>query len=205
MALISTLSLLGFLFIALSKGTFATMDANVNSWSASAPIGPLIALSKIIDVYFDTVPLLIFSLFLASYLYFRKQRRNAVLLAGAMILDTGVLYITKILVHSPRPLNGIVQEAGFSFPSGHATSIVVFLGLLCYFVWQHWKSSKVKLMSGSSAVVMVLFVGFTRLYLSVHWFSDVLGGYLLGTFLLTFSILFYRSSLMVYIFRVLDL
>jgi undecaprenyl-diphosphatase len=185
---ISSLSFIGFLFTALFKGIFATIDTNVNSWSASIQTNPLTQIAEIIAYGFDTTPLLVASLLIAAYLFYKNYKKDALLLAGAMAGDVMMVTMVKTLVHSKRPLNGIMQETGFSFPSGHVTSSIVLFGLLTYFIFQHWKSSKTKILSSMFFVAIVVLVGFDRLYLNVHWFSDVLGGYLLGIFWLTFSI-----------------
>jgi undecaprenyl-diphosphatase len=102
--------------------------------------------------------------------------------------DALLVTITKTLIQSPRPLNGLVYDTGFSFPSGHVTASVVFCGLLTYFAWQHWKSLRAKTVSGALATAMVSIVAFDRIYLNVHWFSDVLGACFFGLFWLTFAL-----------------
>jgi undecaprenyl-diphosphatase len=185
---ISSLSLIGFLFMALFKGIFATVDANVNSWSASIHTNLLTQIAEIVAYGFDTTPLLVASLIIAAYLFYKNYKEDALLLVGAMAGDAIIVTIIKLLVHSERSLNGIMQETGFSFPSGHVTSSIIFFGLLSYFVCQHWKSSKTKILSSMFFVIIAFFVGFSRVYLNVHWFSDALGGCLLGIFWLTFTI-----------------
>jgi undecaprenyl-diphosphatase len=111
---------------------------------------------------------------------------------GAMLGDAVILETIKMAIHSARPLNELINESSFSFPSGHTSGSVVFCGLLTYLAWQHWKSSKVKTSSSMLSVIVTSIVGFDRIYLNVHWFSDVLGGYLLGIFWLTFSILAFQ-------------
>jgi undecaprenyl-diphosphatase len=108
--------------------------------------------------------------------------------------DAAIVTMIKTLVHSERPLNGIMQETGFSFPSGHVTSSIALFGLLTYFICQHWKSSNVKTLSSAFFVAIAILVGFDRLYLNVHWFSDVLGGCLLGIFWLTLFISAFRHT-----------
>ncbi len=89
-------------------------------------------------------------------------------------------------------MNGIVPETGYSFPSGHVTSTMVFLGLLTYFTWLSIKDHRVKLVAATIYVAMEALIGFSRVYLNVHWFSDILGGYLLGAFWLTFTVFLYN-------------
>jgi len=109
-----------------------------------------------------------------------------------MLGDLVIVEILKRSFHSSRPLNGIMQETGFSFPSGHATAAVVLAGLLTYLVWQNFKSRNVKILSGVLFILISLVVGFSRIYLNVHWLSDVLGAYSLGVFWLIFSIVAFR-------------
>jgi undecaprenyl-diphosphatase len=104
---------------------------------------------------------------------------------GAITL---IVEATKDIIQSPRPTNGIVPETGFSFPSGHVTGTMVFFGLLTYFAWQQAKSTRTKALSNTLYIVIEALVGFSRVYLNVHWLSDILGGYLMGTFWLTLAI-----------------
>ncbi len=189
---ISALSLIGFLFVALLKSIFVSIDANVNSWSASIQTSSLTQISEIVAYCFDTTPLFAASLLIAACLFYKNYKKNALLLVGVMGGDAAIITMFKMLVHSERPLNGIMQETGFSFPSGHVAGSVVFFGLLAYFVFQHSKSSNGKTLSSTFSVAIEFIIGFDRLYLNVHWFSDVLGGYLLGVFWLTFSILAFQ-------------
>lgn len=96
--------------------------------------------------------------------------------------------ISKIIVHRPRPDIGYYLETGYSFPSGHATMVVAFYGFLVYILFRqfkHWKTKANILFGGS---VIILGVGLSRIYLGVHYLSDVWGGYLLGALWLIIGI-----------------
>lgn len=190
--LILSLSLICFLLIAFLRSSFSTVDANVNSWAVSIQSTAFTQIAKLIHYGFGTTSLSIITLLVAVYLLYKHYRNHALLLVGAMLGDVVIVTILKRLIHSTRPLNGIIQETGFSFPSGHATAAVVFLGLLTYFIWQHFKSRNVKILSGVLLILISLVVGFSRIYLNVHWLSDVVGAYSLGIFWLTFSIVAFR-------------
>jgi undecaprenyl-diphosphatase len=189
---ILSLSLICFLLIAFLRSTFSAVDANVNSWAVTIQSNSLTQITKIIHYGFGTTALVVITLSIAVYLFCRRHRNDALLLVGVMLGDLIIVPIVKWSIHSPRPVNGIIQETGFSFPSGHAMNTVVLLGLLTYFIWQHFKSRNVKVLSGIFFVLISLVVGFSRIYLNVHWLSDVLGAYSLGIFWLTFSIVAFR-------------
>ena len=189
---ILSLSLICFLLIAFLRSSFSAVDADVNSWAVSIQSTGFTQIAKIIHYGFGTTALSIITLLIAVYLLYKRYRNDALLLVGVMLGDFVIVAILKRLIHSARPLNGIMQEAGFSFPSGHATAAVVFLGLLTYFMWQHFKSRNVRILSGVLFISLSLVVGFSRIYLNVHWLSDVVGAYSLGIFWLTFSIVAFR-------------
>jgi undecaprenyl-diphosphatase len=191
---VSSFSLIGFLLLVFLKSSFTTIDINVNSWSVSIHVSLFTQVAKIIAYGFDTPVLLAISLLIGAYLFYKSYRKNSVLLMGAMAGNAVILAVVKTLVHSARPLNELMSNEGFSFPSGHTAGCIVFCGLLTYFGWQHWKSSKAKVSSSMIFVAIASVVGFSRIYLNAHWVSDVLGGYLLGVFWLTFSILAFQYS-----------
>ena len=189
---LSAFSLIGFLFTALAKSAFSTIDLDVNSWSASIQTYSATRIAEIIAYGFDTTVLFVISLLIAAFLFYKNHRMWSILLTGAMVGVAVIITILKSLVHSARPLNGLMQETEFSFPSGHVTSTTVLFGFLFYFIWRNWKTSNTRLPSVIFLISVELVVGFSRIYLNVHWLSDVLGGYLLGAFWLTFSLLAFQ-------------
>lgn len=80
-----------------------------------------------------------------------------------------------------RPLQvAYYPETGYSFPSGHSATAMVLYGLLAYWLIRGQHRTKNWVMIGVVAVGLIGIVGFSRIYLGVHFLSDVLGGYLLG-------------------------
>jgi undecaprenyl-diphosphatase len=145
-----------------------------------------------VSFVFDTYILLVITLVISAFLFVRNYRGEGLLLLGAMGGITVLVFTIKNLVHSSRPSNGLITNSGFSFPSGHATGSMVFCGLITYFAWQHWKNLKSRALAVTFCVAASSVVGFDRVYLNVHWFSDVLGGTMLGLSWLTFSILIFQ-------------
>lgn len=101
-----------------------------------------------------------------------------------LIVATGggtlVVLGLKALFARDRPGGGFVEEASYSYPSGHAFMAVVFYGYLTYLVWTRTERPLWRVLSLVGALVMIALLGTSRLYLGVHWLTDVLGGYAAG-------------------------
>jgi undecaprenyl-diphosphatase len=186
---ISLVSIACLLAITFSRSIFTDLNLAVNSWAASINTSSFTGAATIISECFDTLVLLAASLPIAGLLLYRHHARDGALLFGAMSLDAVLLWVFKTCIDSPRPLNGLIIEQSNSFPSGHLTSTIVLVGMLAYFAWQTFKSQKVKLLSTLTAVALASLVCFDRIYLNVHWFSDVVAAPFLAMFVLSASIL----------------
>ena len=79
------------------------------------------------------------------------------------------------------------------FPSGHAMFSIMVLGLLAYFIFINVKNHILRTVILIGLVALILLIGVSRVYLGVHWPSDVVGGYIIGGALLTGLIWFYRT------------
>ena len=96
--------------------------------------------------------------------------------------------ISKVIFHRPRPELAMYVEKSFSFPSGHATIAVAFFGFLTYILIRHFATWKTKVNIFFVGLAIILLIGFSRLYLGVHYVSDVWGGYLVGALWLIIGI-----------------
>jgi undecaprenyl-diphosphatase len=124
--------LIGFASVLLFRHSFATIDSSINLWIPSIQSGYFTVVAKAISFVFDTYSLLVITLAISAFLLIRSYRGESLLLLGAMGGDTVLVAAIKSLVHSPRPLNGLVANSGFSFPSGHTVSSIVFFWLACF-------------------------------------------------------------------------
>lgn len=88
--------------------------------------------------------------------------------------------ILKDLVQRPRPdftLLGRAVETGYSFPSGHSMVAMAFFGLLVWLVWRYERNRTMRLTCCAGFSVIILLIGLSRIYLGVHYASDVLAGF----------------------------
>lgn len=96
---------------------------------------------------------------------------------GADFIDI----VIKEIIKRPRPpLPHLVHVWGYSFPSGHATVSMVTYGMLAYFSILNTKGWSTRISVIFSALIVICFIGFSRIYLEVHYFSDIIGGYTAG-------------------------
>lgn len=96
----------------------------------------------------------------------------------------------KLAIARPRPTLGeIVATAnGFSFPSGHSAQAVACYCALAWVIAHITASRRSTVVAWSGAVIIAVLIGFSRLYLGVHWLSDVVGGFVLGAAWLTVTL-----------------
>lgn len=99
--------------------------------------------------------------------------------------------LLKLLVHRPRPPleDARIVTGGFSFPSGHATLAATFYGTLAFLLIRRVRAEWLKALIGIIAALVVLAVGVSRVYLGVHYPTDVLAGWALGVFWLVVVVL----------------
>ncbi|MFQ5872817.1 MAG: phosphatase PAP2 family protein, partial [Dehalococcoidia bacterium] len=118
-------------------------------------------------------------------LWLLKKRADAVYIIVITLGSTGINRLVKEIVDRPRPSADLVEVAQEvstkSFPSGHVLYAATFYGLMlsyCYF--SQFRPRWVMLVIQVVLAVLILAMGFSRVYLGVHWPSDVIGGYVLG-------------------------
>lgn len=108
-----------------------------------------------------------------------KNNKTKLLIILNIIIATLLNQILKYVVQRPRPNNPLVEETGFSFPSGHSMVSLAFYGLLTYLILK--SNIKHKKIIVAFLLILIIAIGISRIYLSVHYPSDVLGGFLIAT------------------------
>ena len=109
---------------------------------------------------------------------FIKNKKIAFAIPINLILSTILNLVLKNIVERPRPIGyRLIDETGYSFPSGHSMISAAFYGLIIYFIWKNVKNTKLKYISCILLALLILLIGISRIYLGVHYASDVLGGF----------------------------
>ncbi len=139
----------------------------------------------------DQVFVLLCSVVITFYM-FLKRKIEIIIGYITAIIGGGLLnFVLKITIQRERPIseNTLTKVAGFSFPSGHAMLSVIFFGMIAYILTREIKSLKLNFFIILSVTFLIFLIGFTRIYLQVHYLSDVIAGYVGGLFWLSINII----------------
>lgn len=118
-------------------------------------------------------------------LIFYKNKKELIPLYLVTIISTILNNILKPIFARPRPeLIQLVTEDTYSFPSGHASASMTFYGYLIYMVWQSKLEKKWKVVLTTILSLLILTIGYSRIYLNVHHISDILAGFMVSIILL---------------------
>ncbi len=127
----------------------------------------------------------IFSVLVVVLFAWLKWYRDIVFYLSVTLGATGVFVLIKQLVVRSRPESAIIEIGGYSFPSGHTTMATAMAFALYFILSEKTQNRTVKACLFLIALGWSLLIASTRLYLGVHWFSDVVGGFGLGLFWVT--------------------
>jgi undecaprenyl-diphosphatase len=145
-----------------------------------------ITFSKIISGIFDISGVILITLVFSIYLFLTKRKKESIIFFLIVGLSSVSVSILKKIFSIARPLNELVSATDFAFPSGHTSIVVVLFGLFAYFYMKD--SKKNKTLAIFTSIIGIIIVAFSRLYLSVHWFTDIIGGIIIGSIWLVFAL-----------------
>lgn len=110
-----------------------------------------------------------------------KNKKIGISIISNLVIITAINQILKRIVQRPRPTEyRIIEETGYSFPSGHSMVSMAFYGYLIYLIYRYIKNKYVKWTLITILSILICLIGISRIYLGVHYTSDVLGGFLLS-------------------------
>ena len=148
---------------------------------------------KFITFFASEVMILLVSLVLI--IAFKNKKYGAFALLNAIsILILNILL--KLIFMRDRPYDlMIITESGYSFPSGHAMASLGFYGFIIYLLWHFNITKRMKILFSIMLSILILLIGMSRIYLGVHYASDVLAGYMVSGAYLILYITFIRKYL----------
>ena len=98
-----------------------------------------------------------------------------------LCIATGLNLILKHVLQRPRPTDySIISESGYSFPSGHSMISMAFYGFIIYLIYKYVKNKYIKVSLITFLSILIILIGISRIYLGVHYTSDVLAGFLMA-------------------------
>lgn len=116
-----------------------------------------------------------------AFIILLKNKRDAKYIAINLVVVFLLNRLLKIIIARPRPeMLRLVIEDGYSFPSGHAMVSMGFYGFLIYLIYTKLKNQKVKYSLIVFLSLIILLIGVSRIYLGVHYFTDVIGGFVIA-------------------------
>ena len=164
----------------LTGDPLVAVDLAVNDFLSTHAAPALTSAMRWITLAGGT-PMLIAGVGVAVYLLARRRWADTGLLALAVGGGELLVQLLKTLLARPRPVSvPLPAPGGYSFPSQHAMVAIIFYGLLCYLIVRDASSWRRRVRAVVIGAVLVILIGFSRLYLGQHYLSDVLGGYAAG-------------------------
>ncbi|NGN64465.1 phosphatase PAP2 family protein [Streptomyces sp. A7024] len=197
LSVLAALSVLLLALVALGWGPLLDFDR----WAAEGLHGPAVdepdvthANRILTDWVWDPWTMRLLTVALVGWLLWRRERLLAGVIAGGTMAGVIVQQGMKAAVGRDRPRwPDPVDSAHYAaYPSGHAMSAVVTLGLVVWLLRRYGASGGWQVAAWVVAAVSVAGVGFTRVWLGVHWPSDVVGGWLMGAAVVLGSAAFYE-------------
>lgn len=167
----------------LNQGEFAFDEQAfkvLKNWESPG----LTAFFKTVTALASAPVLILFCLLIFIFI----KKRTYFYLVGLNLINTVVLNSAlKSIFRRERPIESIIEESGYSFPSGHSMASLAFYGFLIYLLYKSSIQKKLKIFLITVLVIIIILIGTSRIYLGVHYLSDVLAGF---SFTLAYLIIF---------------
>ena len=186
--IISTLSIILFLIVSLYliKINDNIIDKNVYNLIISTKSNLMTSIFKIITFFASIEFMLIISIII---LFLKKLKHIRFYILLNIVNDVVLNNLLKFIFKRERPLDlMITQESGYSFPSGHTMVACIFYGFIIYLIHKSKYTKKTKNTITITLSILIFLIGISRIYLGVHYATDVIGSYLVSiSYLIIFT------------------
>lgn len=191
--LVSCLVIFCLIAFLVATNNIAWLDNSVYSIVSKMICKPVTEVFKIITLFCETEVILILLALLLVFMKNKKKASYIVVNAGLCVLLNQV--VKRIFLRA-RPVGvALIKQGGYSFPSGHTMMALAFYGLFIYLVYKSKMKKNKKIFLISLLSLLIFLVGLSRIYLGVHFASDVIAGLALAlAYLILFINLFYKKK-----------
>lgn len=167
-----------YFIVKYAKNSLENFDSYIYNLIISIKSNEITWLMKFFTTFCSTLILILITI---GTLLIIKDKKHGLYIGLNLLcvyfLNTAIKYI----VQRPRPIGyRLIHETGFSFPSGHAMVSIAFYGYILYLLMKLNKKKSYKITIAFIFISLILLIGISRIYLGVHFASDVLAGLALG-------------------------
>ena len=135
-------------------------------------------IAKFITNFGGSIALIVITILLVVCI---KNKKIGISIFMNLGIAAGLNWTLKQILQRPRPTEyRIINETGYSFPSGHSMTSMAFYGFIIYLIYKYVKNKYLKASLIAFLSILIISIGVSRIYLGVHYTSDVIGGFLLG-------------------------
>lgn len=167
---------------------FMRLDLTINHWIPSIRTPWLTDIMLVITYMGFSLTFAALSISISICLAKRKKALDALFLNISLVLAWALMDLIKLLFGRHRPPGvELTAAGGYSFPSGHAMVSMAFYGFLAFLILNYSRDKRVR-WAAAGLYILIFLIGFSRIYLNVHYTSDVLAGFLFGYICLMISI-----------------
>lgn len=173
-----------YIFTKLATNTlnnkYFNFDSNILNFFYSIR-NPILTKIMLFFTFLGKEPIIVISFILVIYLIRKKFRHEATLFFSILVLGFGLSNLLKVIIARQRPfIHPLVVETFYSFPSGHTMNAFVFYTTLAFFAFRFTRKKLLSLLVSSLFLILIILIGISRIYLGVHYPTDVIAGFIGG-------------------------
>ncbi len=170
------------LLLVVQTGHSPGVDMRVHTLMAQWRVDALVPFVKMLTDMNSFAGAVLFAVPVVAIFAWKRWYGDIAYFAVATLGATGLFIAVKLSVGRARPEASVLEAGGFSFPSGHTTMATAMAFALYFILREKTDAKRLRQLLCCIALGWALLIGWSRLYLGVHWFTDVLGGFGLGLF-----------------------